>query len=86
MILAWIFIGLGLLGLLFVINFCVKMHNWKMQGYKGTYKALVNGRLGKVEDPKEMTFISIENKMYHIGAWEAYRDFRNIFNDDDGEY
>ena len=29
MILAWICIGLGLIGLLFVINFLVKMHNWK---------------------------------------------------------
>lgn len=81
MILAWICIGLGLIGLLFVISFLIKIHYWKMRGYKGTYKALANGGLGKVEDPKEMTFISIENKMYHIGAWEAYRDFRSMFDE-----
>ena len=57
-----------------------------MQGYNETHQALMNGRLGEVKDPIEMTFNSIENKMYHIGAYEAYRDFRSIFNDDDGEY
>lgn len=80
MILAWIFIGLGLLGLLFVINFCVKMHNWKMCGYNETYQSLANGRLGEVKDPIEMKFNNIENKMYHLGAYEAYRDFRSMFN------
>ena len=84
MILALICIGLGLL--LFVIDYLIKLYNWKMQGYNGTFKALMKGTLEKVEDPNEMTFISIENKMYHIGAWEAYCDFRSIFNDDDGEY
>ena len=84
MILAFIFIGLGLL--LFIINFLVKMHNWKMRGYNETYQALSNGRLDEVKDPLEMKFSCIENRMYHIGAWEAYRDFRSIFNDDDGEY
>ena len=86
MILAWICIGLGLIGLLFVINFLIKMHNWKMRGYEETYQALINGKLGEVKDPIEMTFNNTENKMYHIGAYEAYRDFRSIFNDDDGEY
>jgi hypothetical protein len=57
-----------------------------MRGYNETYQAIANGRLGEVKDPIEMKFNSIENKMYHIGAYEAYRDFRNIFNDDDGEY
>jgi hypothetical protein len=57
-----------------------------MRGYNETYQALANGRLREVKDPIEMKFNSIENKMYHIGAYEAYRDFRNIFNDDDGEY
>lgn len=84
MILAFIFIGLGLL--LFIINFLVKMHNWKMRGYNETYQALSNGRLGEVKDLIEMKFNSIENRMYHVGAYEAYRDFRSIFNDDDGEY
>lgn len=84
MILALICIGLGLL--LFVIDYLVKLYNWKMQGYKGTFKALMKGTLEKVEDPREMTFTSIENKMYHIGAWKAYREFRSMFYDDDGEY
>lgn len=84
MILGLICIGLGLL--MFVIDYLVKLYNWKMQGYNGTFKALMKGTLRKVDNPSEMTFISIENKMYHIGAWKAYRDFRNIFNDDDGEY
>ena len=57
-----------------------------MRGYDKTYKELSNCRLGEVKDPIEMTFNSIENRMYHIGAWEAYCDFRSIFNDDDGEY
>jgi hypothetical protein len=57
-----------------------------MQGYNGTYKALMKGTLKKVDNPSEMPFISIENKMYNIGAWKAYREFRNIFNYDDGEY
>ena len=72
--------------LLFAIGFLAKIQNWKMRGYNGTFKALMKGTIRKVENPSEMTFISIENKMYHIGAWKAYRDFRNIFNDDDGEY
>ena len=82
MILAWIFIGLGLIGLLFVINFLVKIHNWKLRGYEETYQALMYGRLGEVKDPIEMTFNSIENKMYHLGAWEAYRNYRSMFNEE----
>lgn len=81
MILAWICIGFGLIGLLFVINFLVKIHNWKLRGYEETHQALMKGKLGEVKDPSEMTFNSIENKMYHIGAYEAYRDFRSIFNE-----
>ena len=54
---------------------------WKMQGYNGTFKALMKGALRKVDNPSEMTFISIENKMYHIGAWKAYREFINLFNE-----
>lgn len=84
MILAWICIGLGLIGLLFVINFLIKIHNWKMRGYEETHQALMKGKLGEVKDPVEMTFSSIENRMYHMGAYEAYREFRSIFNDDDG--
>lgn len=83
MILAWICIGLGLIGLLFVINFLVKIHNWKLRGYEETHQALMKGKLGEVKDPSEMTFNSIENKMYHIGAYEAYRDFRSMFNEDE---
>ena len=86
MILAWICIGLGLIGLLFVISFLVKIYNWKMRGYNETFQALMYGNLKEVKDPIEMTFNNTENKMYHIGAWEAYCDFRSIFNDDDGEY
>jgi hypothetical protein len=81
MILAWIFIGLGIIGLLLVIIFLIKMHNWKWRGYKETHQALMNGRLGEVKDPSEMTFNSIENRMYHIGAWEAYRNYRSMFNE-----
>lgn len=81
MILAWIFIVIGIIGLLFVINFYVKIHNWKVRGYKETYQELSHGRLDDVNDPFEMTFNSLENKMYHIGAYEAYRDFRSMFNE-----
>lgn len=79
MILALICIGLGLL--LFAIDSLVKLYNWKMQGYNGTFKALIKGTLKKVDNPREMSFISIENKMYHIGAWKAYREFINLFNE-----
>lgn len=72
--------------LIFSIAFLIKIHNWKMRGYNETYQELANGRLVEVKDPIEMTFNNTENKMYHIGAYEAYRDFRSIFNDDDGEY
>lgn len=85
-IIFWVCTSITFGCLLFAIGFLVKVHNWKMRGYNETYQALANGRLGEVKDPIEMTFNSIENKMYHIGAYEAYRDFRNIFNDDDGEY
>ena len=85
-IIFWVCTSITFGCLLFAIGFLVKIHNWKMRGYNETYKALANGRLGEVKDPIEMKFNSIENKMYHIGAYEAYRDFRNIFNDDDGEY
>lgn len=85
-IIFWVCTSITFGCLLFAIGFLVKIHNWKMRGYDETYKALSNGRLGEVKDPIEMKFNSIENKMYHIGAYEAYRDFRNIFNDDSGEY
>ena len=85
-IIFWVCTSITFGCLLFAIGFLVKIHNWKMRGYNETYQALANGKLGEVKDPIEMTFNSIENKMYHIGAYEAYRDFRNIFNDDDGEY
>lgn len=85
-IIFWVCISITFGCLLFAIGFLVKVHNWKMRGYNETYQALANGRLREVKDPIEMKFNSIENKMYHIGAYEAYRDFRNIFNDDDGEY
>jgi hypothetical protein len=41
----------------------------------------MKGTLKKVDNPSEMPFISIENKMYHIGAWKAYREFINLFNE-----
>ena len=85
-IIFWVCTSITFGCLLFAIGFLVKIHNWKMRGYNETYQSLANGRLGEVKDPIEMTFNNIENKMYHIGAYEAYRDFRNIFNDDDGEY
>ena len=85
-IIFWVCTSITFGCLLFAIGFLVKIHNWKMRGYNETYQALANGRLGELKDPIEMKFNSIENKMYHIGAYEAYRDFRNIFNDDDGEY
>lgn len=85
-IIFWVCTSITFGCLLFAIGFLVKVHNWKMRGYNETYQALANGRFGEVKDPIEMTFNSIENKMYHIGAYEAYRDFRSMFNDDDGEY
>jgi hypothetical protein len=85
-IIFWVCTSITFGCLLFAIGFLIKIHNWKMRGYNETYQALANGRLREVKDPIEMKFNSIENKMYHIGAYEAYRDFRNIFNDDDGEY
>lgn len=85
-IIFWVCTAITFSCLIFSIAFLIKIHNWKVRGYKETYQALANGKLGEVKDPIEMTFKSIENKMYHIGAYEAYCDFRSIFNDDDGEY
>lgn len=85
-IIFWVCTSLTFGCLIFSIAFLIKIHNWKMRGYNETYQALANGKLGEVKDPIEMKFSSIENRMYHIGAYEAYCDFRNIFNDDDGEY
>ena len=85
-IIFWVCTSITFGCLLFAIGFLVKIHNWKMRGYNETYQALSNGRLGEVKDPIEITFNNTENKMYHIGAYEAYRDFRSMFNDDDGEY
>lgn len=85
-IIFWVCTSITFSVLLFSIAFLIKIHNWKMRGYNETYQALANGRLNEVKDPIEMTFNNTENKMYHIGAYEAYRDFRSIFNDDDGEY
>lgn len=80
-IIFWVCTSITFGCLLFAIGFLVKIHNWKMQGYNGTFKALMKGALRKVDNPSEMTFISIENKMYHIGAWKAYREFINLFNE-----
>ena len=80
-IIFWICTAITFSCLVFSIVFLIKIHNWKMRGYDETYQALSNGRLGEVKDPIEMTFNSIENRMYHIGAWEAYCDFRSMFNE-----
>lgn len=79
MILAWICIGLGLIGLLFVINFLIKMHNWEMRGYNETFQLFRNNKLGIVSDPQFMKFPNIENKMYHKGAYRAYQEINSIF-------
>lgn len=85
-IIFWICTTITCSCLLFSIGFLIKIHNWKMRGYNETYQELSRGRLDEVKDPIEMTFNNIENKMYHIGAYEAYCDFRSMFNEDDGEY
>lgn len=79
MILAWICIGLGLIGLLFVINFLVKMHNWEMHGYNETFQLFRDNKLGTVSNPQFMKFSNIENKMYHKGAYRAYQEINSIF-------
>lgn len=79
MILAWICIGLGLMGLLFVINFLVKMHNWEMRGYNETFQLFKDNKLGTVSNPQFMKFSNIENKMYHKGAYRAYQEINSVF-------
>lgn len=79
MILAWICIGLGLIGLLFVINFLVKMHNWEIRGYNETFQLFKDNKLGTVSNPQFMKFSNIENKMYHKGAYRAYQEINSIF-------
>lgn len=79
MILAWICIGLGLIGLLFVINFLVKMHNWEMRGYNETFQLFKDNKLGTVSNPQFMKFSNIENKMYHRGAYRAYQEINSVF-------
>lgn len=79
MILAWICIGLGLIGLLFVINFFVKMHNWEIRGYNETFQLFKDNKLGTVSNPQFMKFSNIENKMYHKGAYRAYQEINSIF-------
>ena len=79
-IIFWICISITFGCLLFAIGFLAKIQNWKMRGYNETYQALANCKLREVKDPIEMKFNNIENKMYHIGAYEAYRDFRSMFN------
>lgn len=79
MILAWIFIVLGIIGLVFVINFCVKMHNWEMRGYEETFQLFRDNKLGVVSNPQFMEFSNIENKMYHKGAYRAYQEINSIF-------
>ena len=85
-IIFWVCTSITFSCLIFSIDFLIKIHNWKMRGYNETYQALMKGKLGEVKDPIEMTFNNIENRMYHIGAYEAYRDFRSMFNDDNGKY
>lgn len=80
-IIFWVCTSITFSCLLFSIGFLIKIHNWKMRGYNETYQALSNGRLGEVKDPIEMTFNNIENRMYHLGAWEAYRNYRSMFNE-----
>lgn len=67
----WIFITITCSCILFLIGFLIKIHNWKLCGYNETYQSLANGKLGEVKNPIEMKFSSIENKMYHLGAWES---------------
>ena len=80
-IIFWICTAITFSCLVFSIVFLIKIHNWKWRGYEETQQALMNGKLGEVKDPSEMTFNSIENKMYHMGAWEAYRNYKSIFNE-----
>lgn len=80
-IIFWVCTSITFGCLLFAIGFLVKIHNWKMRGYNETYQELAHGRLDEVKALIEMKFSCIENKMYHIGAWEAYREFINLFNE-----
>lgn len=80
-IIFWVCTAITFSCLIFSIAFLIKIHNWKVRGYNETYQELSHGRLDEVKDPLEMKFSCIENRMYHIGAWEAYRDFRSMFNE-----
>ncbi len=56
------------------------VNKWYKRGYCETYESFHKGQLGCVENPDYTYHSCNENKYYHIGAYQAYKEINNLNN------
>lgn len=80
----WIFlIIMFILCLALVLCVCYNIYlqnKWYKRGYNETYEMFHRGQLGRVDNPDYTFHASNENKYYHIGAYQAYKEINNLNN------
>jgi hypothetical protein len=56
------------------------VNKWYKRGYRETYELFHNGHLRCVENPDYVYHSCNENKYYHRGAYQAYKEINNLNN------
>jgi hypothetical protein len=56
------------------------VNKWYKRGYRETYELFYNGRLACVGNPDYTYHSCNENKYYHRGAYQAYKEINNLNN------
>lgn len=70
-----VFVPICIIGYLFYI-----VNKWYKRGYNETYEMFHRGQLGRIDNPDYTFHTSNENKYYHIGAYQAYKEITNLNN------
>lgn len=70
-----VLVPICIIGYLFYI-----VNKWYKRGYNETYEMFHLGRLVHVENPDYVCHSCNENKYYHIGAHQAYKEINNLNN------
>jgi len=80
----WIFLIIMFilcLALVLCVGYNIYLQNkWYKRGYNETYESFYNGRLMCVENPDYTYHSCNENKYYHRGAYQAYKEINNLNN------
>lgn len=80
----WIFLIIMFilcLVLVLCIGYNIYLQNkWYKRGYNETYEMFHRGQLGRVEKIDYVYHTSNENRYYHRGAYQAYKEINNLNN------